>query len=390
MKFGLGDLIRFPIARVLVLAVLFVACTEEDPSEPADIVEDVEEPFKLNASDVLFLDSNIPGLDISLPPQCATDEQCLIEGEDSQCQKRICHPTEKSCVSININEGKACTVENACVTSTVCVGGVCVPENREANVTCDDDNFCTNDTCDPEIGCIFSPLDSGICDDYDPCTKDDYCDDGICIPGVDICPAQCGDGLCQTEKQETCGSCELDCGACSTGCDASPFAGCAGCGCEACVCDQKPDCCSTEWTAECAILCTDNCGTTQDGCSPSPIAECCGCGCESCVCQKDPSCCSDAWGPACVSLCALECDGPCSDFCGDGVCADDGETCESCPEDCGVCSDGCSLSATAGCNGCDCEACVCELAPTCCENTWSELCVAACASECGGNCAPSP
>lgn len=39
----------------------------------------------------------------------------------------------------------------------------CTPEE------CNDDNACTNDTCDPNLGCVFTDLD---CDDDNACTND--------------------------------------------------------------------------------------------------------------------------------------------------------------------------------------------------------------------------
>jgi hypothetical protein len=40
-------------------------------------------------------------------------------------------------------------------------------------ITCNDNNPCTTDTCDPAIGCVFTP--NPPCDDNNPCT-DDTCD----------------------------------------------------------------------------------------------------------------------------------------------------------------------------------------------------------------------
>jgi len=42
-----------------------------------------------------------------------------------------------------------------------------------------------------------------------------------------------------------------------------------------------------------------------------------------------------------------------------------------------------------GCAGCECETCVCEGDPYCCETAWDEVCIGFCANECGGAC-PDP
>ena len=318
--------------------------------------------------------------------QCLSNADCDGMLVENPCQTTICHPALQSCVTVDIPDGSPCVLDNLCVTESICTGGVCVPSSRESTLKCDDGNFCTNDSCDPDIGCVFAPLDAGICDDGNDCTEGDYCDDGVCISGIDICPAQCGNGVCQESKGETCGTCSLDCGPCSSGCTTSTFPGCGGCGCEACVCAIQPECCTGPWNEQCAFLCVENCGVAQSGCESGSVPGCCGCGCETCVCDKHPECCTDAWTDVCIAACATECDGTCATYCGDGTCSDN-ETCDTCTEDCGVCpATGCEARPEPGCDGCACESCVCELAPGCCESAWSSLCATACQSECGSNC----
>jgi len=49
----------------------------------------------------------------------------------------------------------------------------CTPAN------CDDDNPCTDDSCDPIDGCVNAP-NSAACDDGNACTSGDICQGGIC------------------------------------------------------------------------------------------------------------------------------------------------------------------------------------------------------------------
>ena len=42
----------------------------------------------------------------------------------------------------------------------------------ECTVSCDDDNACTEDSCDTDTGCVYEEVS---CDDEDACT-DDSCD----------------------------------------------------------------------------------------------------------------------------------------------------------------------------------------------------------------------
>ena len=98
----------------------------------------------------------------------------------------------------------------------------------------------------------------------------------------------CGDGIC--ESNESCSSCETDCGKCPPKCGDG-------------VCE------STE-TCEC---CAIDCGS----CAPKPK-------CGDKVCNGTETC----------SSCPGDC-GVCP-FCGDGKCSN-GETCETCACDCGSC-----------------------------------------------------
>lgn len=360
-------------------------CAEDD--EPITEAPDayVHPDVILNVGDSFFLDAFIPSPDVPLIPQCFNDEECN-ELELGECQERVCHPELLECVFLNEPDGTPCETDNLCVTETRCNGGLCIPTGAAAYVICDDENLCTNDSCAPDVGCVFSWKASGLCEDGDECTVGDYCDDGVCVSGNNTCPAQCGNNSCQVSKGENCENCALDCGPCSTGCTESDYGGCAGCGCEACVCGENPECCSGSWNADCVFLCIQKCGVSQEGCLPSVIEGCCGCDCETCVCELHPECCSGPWTDACATACASECDGPCELSCGDGVCSSGDESCENCPEDCGSCNDGCMVSEAPGCSGCACEECVCDLAPGCCSGAWSALCVTACTTECGAQC----
>jgi hypothetical protein len=145
----------------------------------------------------------------------------------------------------------------------------------------------------------------------------------------------------------------------------------------------------------------------------------------NCGPQCDPACeagtkCVDG---ACVA-CEPECDGKtcgddgCGGVCGtcdDGIACVDGNCCipfcegkncgdDTCGGSCGDCGEGtvcmegvcltpstepgCVPGEGAGCGGCQCEACVCELDPYCCDTAWDEICVGECTTECG-SCVPA-
>jgi hypothetical protein len=69
---------------------------------------------------------------------------------------------------------------------------------------CDDNNPCTDDSCDLSIGCVH-PSNTSSCNDGNACTIDDRCGGGRCNPGG---PTNCDDGNCCTID-----SCDL-----ATGC----------------------------------------------------------------------------------------------------------------------------------------------------------------------------
>ena len=140
-------------------------------------------------------------------------------------------------------DGDLCTVGETCGADGLCRGG-------EARI-CNDYNPCTSDSCDPAVGCVFTPL-SIACDDGDPCTVDDFCREGSCR-GT---PRSCDDGNPCTEDFCRFGGCwnvSLDNGTpcddgdvCTTG-DQCQWASCRGTG---------------------FLSCDDGNACTQDACVP--------------------------------------------------------------------------------------------------------------------------
>src|SRR5207244_7516461 len=48
-------------------------------------------------------------------------------------------------------------------------------------VVCNDNNPCTDDTCDPVLGCVYTPNDNNTCSDNSVCTTNDHCSAGTCV-----------------------------------------------------------------------------------------------------------------------------------------------------------------------------------------------------------------
>jgi hypothetical protein len=131
--------------------------------------------------------SNVP---LANGTPCSDDSACT---SGDSCQAGTCVGTPVVC-----DDGNACNGVESCDPGSGCIGGL--PPD------CDDQNECTNDTCNPASGCVNTP-NSNSCDDGSICTTGDVCSGGICA-GT---PVVCSDGnACNGE--ETCnpvsGACE--------------------------------------------------------------------------------------------------------------------------------------------------------------------------------------
>ena len=91
-----------------------------------------------------------------------------------------------------------CDDNDACTAGTTCDGwGEC---GGGETMLCDDRNPCTDDSCDPASGCVYTPSSAGAtCDDNSVCTQVDLCDGaGACVGGA---PVVCtDDGYFCTEE----------------------------------------------------------------------------------------------------------------------------------------------------------------------------------------------
>lgn len=128
---------------------------------------------------------------------------------------------------------------DACHTAT-CIAGsaqtyVCVSQN----ITCNDNNPCTDDACVAGTGCVYTS-NKATCTDSNACTLGDVCTAGVCKPGS---PANCADAdLC------TVNSCDLASGCTSTALDCSDGKVCSLDSCSpqaGCAHQAIPDCADT-------------------------------------------------------------------------------------------------------------------------------------------------
>lgn len=127
-----------------------------------------------------------PGFPCSDGNACTASDKCYQgackagkpvscdDGDD--CTQDSCNPLT-GCSNQPLT-GTPCYDHDACTKDDICAMGKCIGQP----IVCGDSNFCTQDTCDPATGCVFTPLDVP-CDDNDPCTEGDYCGGGKCNPG---------------------------------------------------------------------------------------------------------------------------------------------------------------------------------------------------------------
>ncbi len=202
------------------------------------------------------------------PPKC-NDGVCGLAGgtapcddgdpctKDDTCSGGLCAGKATAC-----DDGNPCTVDacgaggacsstplvgacsdgDACTTADVCVNGIC---KAGGVLGCDDDNPCTDDSCDPKSGCLH-PDSKTPCSDGDPCTVGDACKDAACKPTG---PKVCDDGdACTTDS----------CNAKDGSCGSKPIIGCG----ENCLtpkdCKDDGDVC-TDWACtggKCAVTFT--------------------------------------------------------------------------------------------------------------------------------------
>ena len=130
----------------------------------------------------------------TIPDTC--DGGSCVGGNPPDCDdKNVC--TDDSCDSsigcVNANNTLPCDDSDACTTPDTCSGGTCT---GGAPTDCDDQNPCTDDSCDPAMGCV-NAYNSIPCDDENECTEGDVCSQGTCTSGSNV---DCDDGnACTTE-----------------------------------------------------------------------------------------------------------------------------------------------------------------------------------------------
>jgi len=318
--------------------------------------------------------------------ECVADEDCA---DDHFCINTVCAadtcsgPADILCIGSEVwqctENGSGYVLLAACGPQQYCLAGEC-----HAKVCTPLESYCKGNTL---LAC--DALGSGPVGPEIVCT-----DTGeVCVDGQCTCiPVTCEDQAVDCGGLDNgCGA-VVNCGACAPGhicaegtCVCVPscqgkLCGADGCGGSCGQCQEGADCVA----GTCQVICGDGkCGALESMCAcPADCGDCPGC-CDNIACLpgNDDLVCGKH-GDACAPCAAgLKCtDNACSVVCGDKVCAAAlGETCATCPADCGACCPNgvCAIGET-------CSTCPADCGPCCPNGTcdFGETCVT-CIADCG-------
>lgn len=236
---------------------------------------------------------------------CETDAECEQQlGTIGECFRAVC--SSGTC-QVQDRDGETCTDASECTVGDTCAGGVCLGTLIE----CNDDNPCTKDECDPTSGCTTSNLDGNACDDGSPCTVDDTCGNAECKGTPKICNDDnpCTEDTCDASSGE-CASIAIsspcDDGDACTSSDLCQAGVCTGSPAFACI--EDADCAACDSNDPCKG--TPQCG--EDGfciLDPTTAFQCPQEGLGSCEINQ---CVNDDGDPTCQTI-GLEDGTQCSD-----------------------------------------------------------------------------
>lgn len=130
---------------------------------------------------------------------CVFNDLSSLCEDENPCTDELCD-AEDGCVypfnEVMCNDGTLCTDDD------VCVSGACLG----TPVSLDDGNVCTALSCDPDIG-VITDFVEGACSDGNECTVGNTCDMGACDEGDPrTCDDDdvCTDNLCDPDLEDGC------------------------------------------------------------------------------------------------------------------------------------------------------------------------------------------
>jgi YD repeat-containing protein len=176
------------------------------------------------------------------------DAVALVDctGTSDQCNLGVCSTTTGTCGKQAANEGGSCSDNNACTVGETCTSGTC---GGGGPLNCNDNNPCTDDSCDAVLGCKNQD-NTASCDDGNACTVNDQCATGLCQGSPKDCSAEndaCNVGVCSAGncgKSPKADNTACDDGLACTATDVCTGGTCKGsgdsCGANASACAEGP------------------------------------------------------------------------------------------------------------------------------------------------------
>lgn len=119
-------------------------------------------------------------LRIPLACEAVPAPECI---PSAPCRESAWDVAASRCVETELDDGRACTVNDVCLVNPTCHRGRCEGTVRD----CDDQDPCTPDTCDPTRGCEHRG--QVVCPNAGACRV------GVCTPGVGCGLADATDGI---------------------------------------------------------------------------------------------------------------------------------------------------------------------------------------------------
>ncbi len=207
---------------------------------------------------------------VALITGCTKNDDCA--SFTNSCQDSTCDTATGKCAVHDLDEGTPCVGAQGdnCLASATCQGGEC----RVKGLSCDDGNTCTVDSCDPAVGCVHTSAVSTWCDDGNACTLHDGCMDGECKKTVGT--LDCDDkNLCTDDVCDPVLGCTHTAKSASASCDDGKKCTLND-NCGSGVCKGTPKVCPDADNNPCTLEACSELVLSNDGCSSnlpdSPLA----------------------------------------------------------------------------------------------------------------------
>ena len=210
----------------------------EDDGVEAEVVEDDTETTDTEVIESDVVDGDVENVDIIddeiVDGDIIEDDTEIVDGDDDMIEDDVeivdgdvdtdpeivctCSTTDACCDGCNpINQGGECNDGNLCTLEDFCSDGVCMPGNERPCFALDQ---CQDAACNPNSGACetFNKDDGTACNDSDMCTQSDTCQSGVCT-GADPVQCQPSDQCKQSACNSGSGQCEESNVADNTPCD---------------------------------------------------------------------------------------------------------------------------------------------------------------------------